>query len=84
MKHHEHVATGQQIFGETVKPSIPHTVRDLTLDHLAARRGIADALGRAFAGTRTSGRTLPFWLQRRRFTQISETASPRKGAIQRA
>jgi hypothetical protein len=44
----------------------------------------SDALGRAFAGTRTPGKILPFLLQRKRFTQIRATTSPREGAIRRA
>jgi hypothetical protein len=68
----------------TVKQPIPHTVRALMLDLLAEVHGIADALGRAFAGARTPGKILPFRLQRRHFTQIRATTSPREGAIQRA
>jgi hypothetical protein len=68
----------------TVKQPILHTVRALTLDLLAALHGIADALGRAFAGATTAVRMLPFRLQRRHFTQIGATTSPREGAIRRA
>jgi hypothetical protein len=98
MKHCEPAATGQQIYrrdvtgGRRAMPNGPGTVKQPVLralralkpDLLAQVRGVTDAPGRAFVGASTPGRILPFWLQRRHFTQIRATTSPREEAIHRA